>query len=250
MEFDFRRADGTTTFTHAPHLSPKVAWDTTSTRNQVGVPGPCAFTSSGSPGGHLERNQVHTVSLPKMKEQFSLSVQPETRYGDLKTRRPVGAVAGGNFHSGLHSTASASSCLAAKMRSRWRCSAQERLWTLARRSARPRSCASTPSRSRFKGRGGRRNRLRVRLRSRHPGAGARRRSSHGDGGCRGLGREVGKKARLDTPRDRGARVCCRASVSASTRPRPRPRLFFGALSLFQMFVSLQKSRQGILAFSF
>ena len=38
-------------------------------------------------------------------------------------------------------------------------------------------------------RGGRRNRLSVRLRSRHPGAGARRRSSRGDGGCRGLGRE-------------------------------------------------------------
>ena len=35
----------------------------------------------------------------------------------------------------------------------------------------------------------RRNRLRVRLRSHHPGAGARKRSSHGDGRCRGLGRE-------------------------------------------------------------
>ena len=35
MEFDFRRGRGTTT-THAPHSSPKVAWDTTSTRCQVG----------------------------------------------------------------------------------------------------------------------------------------------------------------------------------------------------------------------
>ena len=35
MEFGFRRRHGTTT-THAPHSSPKVAWDTTSTRCQVG----------------------------------------------------------------------------------------------------------------------------------------------------------------------------------------------------------------------
>ena len=35
MEFDIRRGHGTTT-THAPHSSPKVAWDTTSTRCQVG----------------------------------------------------------------------------------------------------------------------------------------------------------------------------------------------------------------------
>ena len=33
--FDFRRRHGTTT-THAPHSSPKVAWDTTSTRCQIG----------------------------------------------------------------------------------------------------------------------------------------------------------------------------------------------------------------------
>ena len=36
MEFDFQRRHGTTTTTHAPHSSPKVAWDTTSTRCQVG----------------------------------------------------------------------------------------------------------------------------------------------------------------------------------------------------------------------
>ena len=38
-------------------------------------------------------------------------------------------------------------------------------------------------------RGGRRHLLRVRLRSWHQGASEGRRSSHGDGGCRGLGRE-------------------------------------------------------------
>ena len=35
MEFDFRCRHGTTT-THAPHSSPKVAWDMTSTRCQIG----------------------------------------------------------------------------------------------------------------------------------------------------------------------------------------------------------------------
>ena len=35
MDFDIRCRHGTTT-THAPHLSPKVAWDTTSARCQVG----------------------------------------------------------------------------------------------------------------------------------------------------------------------------------------------------------------------
>ena len=36
MEFDIRRRHGTTTTTHAPHSPPNVAWDTTSTRCQVG----------------------------------------------------------------------------------------------------------------------------------------------------------------------------------------------------------------------
>ena len=38
MEFDFRRRHGTTT-THAPHSSPKVAWNKTSTRCQIGRSG-------------------------------------------------------------------------------------------------------------------------------------------------------------------------------------------------------------------
>ena len=33
-----------------------------------GVLGACVFTSGGSPGDHPERNQVHTVSLPKIKK--------------------------------------------------------------------------------------------------------------------------------------------------------------------------------------
>ena len=42
-----------------------------------GVPGPCAFTSGGSPSPG-KKSGAHGVT-PKIKEQPSLSIQPETR---------------------------------------------------------------------------------------------------------------------------------------------------------------------------
>ena len=50
-----------------------------------GLPGACAFTSDGS---HLviTRKEIRcTRCNPKNKETISLSIQPETRYGDLDT---------------------------------------------------------------------------------------------------------------------------------------------------------------------
>ena len=66
MEFDFRCRHGTTT-THAPHSSPKVAWDMTSTRCQIG--------RSRAPAP--SRAAAHLVI--KIKKLSSLSTQPETR---------------------------------------------------------------------------------------------------------------------------------------------------------------------------
>ena len=106
-----------------------------------------------------------------------------------------------------------SPCLAAKMPCSGRCccvrenvSSQvmgsSSASTLARRRARPRSCASTPSRSRFNTAvtqpGSRRKKTQQPWRRRVSRTGPR----------------VSKKACLDTPRDRGAHVCCRVSVSA------------------------------------
>ena len=83
MEFDIRCTHGTTT-THAPHSSPKVAWDTTSTRCQVGRSWRLRLHERRLTGDHPERNQVHTVT-PTIKKQFSLSIQPETRQWALET---------------------------------------------------------------------------------------------------------------------------------------------------------------------
>ena len=70
-------------------------------------------------------------------------------------------------------------------------------------------------------RGGRRNRLRVRPRSRHPGADARRRSSHGHGGCRDWP-ESEQKTLVWIPH--GIAVPMFVAVSVCPRPRPCPRL--------------------------
>ena len=85
---------------------------------------------------------------------------------------------------------------------------------------------------------GGRNRLRVRLRCRHSGAGARRRSSHGDGWCRGLGRK-------GLFRSATGSLCPCLLPCQCVRVRARARvcvrcLFFGALPLFQKFQNFQK----------
>ena len=146
-------------------------------------------TSGDSPGDHPERNQVHPVSLPKSTNFFGFSIQPKTIQQNYKTQRPAGAST-----SGLQSTAAASSqCSAAKIPcSRRHCCLRKNVSsqvmcsssasTLAWRSARPRSCASTPSKSRFDTAGGTPP-------TPCPGVTAGRHSGHGDGGCRGLCRE-------------------------------------------------------------
>ena len=76
MEFDLRRRHGTTT-THAPHSSPKVAWD----------------TKRLSP----ERNQVHTVS-PINKETFEFVNPARHKIMGSRNMKTCRRRAGGNFH--------------------------------------------------------------------------------------------------------------------------------------------------------
>ena len=61
MEIDTRRRHGTPPHTrHIRH--PRKPGTRRARASMSGVLGACAFTSGGSPGGHPERNQVHTVS--------------------------------------------------------------------------------------------------------------------------------------------------------------------------------------------
>ena len=107
-----------------------------------------------------KKSGAHGVT-PINKKQISLSIQPEQDNG-ISKHEDLSALGRRQLPpQGLHSTASASSpCLAAKMPcSRRRCCLRKNVSsqvmrsssasTLARRSGRPRSCASTPSRSCF-----------------------------------------------------------------------------------------------------
>ena len=129
--------------------------------------------------------------------------------------------------------------------------------TLAQRSARPRSCASTPSRSRFNAAVG----------------DVMDFMSDCEVGTRELAQEdaamatesvedwprVCKNSCSDTPRDRGAHVCCRVSVSALVPvPASASGVFSSGLFLyFKSFKSLESLKSkpseitaGILVFSF
>ena len=160
--------------------------------------------------------------------------------------------------SALHSTAWASSpCFAAKMPcSRRRCCLRKNVSsqvmrsssasTLAGRSGRPRSCASTPSRSRFNTAVGDATNsvsdCEVGTRRKKTQQPWRRRESR-------TGRRVSKKTCLDTPRDRGAHVCCRVSVSASA-PVPASASVSFLLGSSSLKASLPGLPAGIPVFSF
>ena len=250
MGFDFRRGHGTTT-THAPHSSPKAAWVTTSTRCQVGRSWRfrlherrLAWRSPGKKSG------AHGVTS-KNKETIKFVSPTRNKMMGSRNMKTCRRRAGGNFHlTAALDRVGILTVTSGEDATQWTAlrPAQERLLAGDAEQLRldPHPAIRETTKLCFHAfqvplqrRGGRRNRLLVRLRSRHPGAGARRRCSHGDGRCRGLGREWAK--RLVWMRH-GIAVPVSVAVSVCPRPRPCSRLrqclFFGSLSSFQ------KSRQG------
>ena len=136
---------------------------------------------------------------------------------------------GGNFHlSAALDRVSVLTCLAAEMpRSGRRCCSSQVMRsssasTLARRSARPRSCGFHAFWVPFQHRGGGTPPTPC---PKSPQEDAVAMATEGVEGCA----RVRKKACLDAPRDRGSHVSCRVRVSASASTGLRY-LYFGAAS--------------------
>ena len=159
MEFDVRRRHGTTT-THAPHSSPKVAWE----HDEHALAGRAFLALAPSRvAAHLviTRKEIRCTRCHSQNKETVKFVDP-TRNKILGSRsmKTCRRRAGGNFHlTAAPDRVGILTVLAAKMPcSGRRCCLRKNVSsqvmrssasTLAWRSARPRSCASTPSRSRF-----------------------------------------------------------------------------------------------------
>ena len=200
MGLDIRIRHGTTT-THAAHSSPQGSLG----HDEHAQPGRAFLALAPSrAAAHLVITQKEircTRCHPKNKGTTKFVNPTRNNIMGSRNMKTCRRWAGGNFHLraaldrvGTFTVFSGEDASGRRCCLRKNVSSQvmrnSSASTLARRSARPRSCASFHAfQIPLQRRGGRRNRLRVRLRSPHSGAGARRRSSHGDGGCRGLGRE-------------------------------------------------------------